>query len=334
MKPVPGSPFATPNAWDVAHAGSLVFVTSTNLTDTTNNALYVYRSDATTGTLTLLKTITQPTGPTNVPVNVFADPSGQNLYISSASDAVLIYGFAIDQASGNLAPLPGSPYASFDTGNRGWMYNAQFTPDGKLLFGIECPYAGGRFCSTYIVSMQRDPSTGVLTRPANNAARNDFNAMAIAGNYVIGTWWSSYIHVYSYDASGVLTEVSGSPTTPENSTTQESCAVAWQSGTNRVYIGSANGSGGPTNPGAITAYALDSSGKLSPISGASRSTGGVNTTCSLEFTPSGFLTFTTASGLEGYSVNSDATLTPLAGSPQPAGSKPRAQTSLHSSTGQ
>ena len=328
MKTIPGSPVAVPHVTDIARAGSFVFAVSSTTTDASTSAVYVFRSDPTTGTLSQVKTIPQPTG-ADSPVTAFTDPSEQYLYVGANTNGELIYGFKIGM-DGSLTPIAGSPFQSFETVGHGWMYSPSFTSDGRLLFGIECPYEGGRFCSTLAVAMQRDPSTGVLTRPANNTTRNDFNVLSVAGNFVVGTWWSSYIHVYTYDSAGMLTEVSGSPITPQNASTQESCAVAAQPGTNRIYIGSGNSSGSDS-PGAITAYTLDTSGKLT--AGATLATGASGTSCSLLFTPSGFLAWGAGNGVEGYTVNSDGSLTPLSGSPQPVG-RPKAQVGIHSATGQ
>jgi hypothetical protein len=115
-----------------------------------------------------------------------------------------------------------------------------------------------------------------------------------------------------------------------SNTGQDLCAVAAQPSADRVYIGSANATTG--QPGNITAYSL-ASGKLTVINGTTISTGDPGSAdCSLAFTPSGFLTWPTSNGLEGYTTNSDGTLSPLAASPQPSQGRP--QTSLHSDTGQ
>ena len=327
MKPIPGSPFAASNLQNLARAGSLVFSVSTDAVNASTSSLNVFRADATTGTLTLLRTIAQPTG-SDIPEMVFTDPAQQHLYISAISDGERVYGFTIDQTSGTLTPIPDSPFATNDTIARGAMYDARFTSDGRLLFGLECPYEGGRFCSIVLVHMQVDPSSGALTRPANNWIHDsDYTAFDILGNSIVATGRGNYVFVYSFDASGTTTQTYTSSTT---SVALNWCAVAAQPSANRVYIGSYNGTTG--QPGNITAYAL-SSGQLTEIKGTSISTGDPGAaTCSLAFTPSGFLTWPTDKGLEGYVTNSDGTLSPLAASPQP--SKGRAQTSIHSDSGQ
>ena len=327
MKQIAGSPFAAPNLLNVAHAGTLVFAVSSDSVSASTSTLNIFRADATTGALTPVKTIPQPTG-SEIPNMVFTDPSQQHLYISSLSDGEKVYGFTVDQSSGNLAPIPGSPFATNDAIARGPMYDAKFTSDGRLLFGLECPYEGGRFCSIFLVHMQADPSTGVLTRPANNTTRDaDYTAFDISGANVITTGRGNELFVYSFDSSGTTAKTYSSSSA---NTAQDLCAVAAQPSANRVYIGSYNGTTG--QPGSITAYSL-SSGQLALINGTTISTGDPGAaSCSLAFTPSGFLTWPTNSGLEGYVTNSDGTLSPLAASPSP--SKGRPQTSIHSDTGQ
>ena len=328
MKQIAGSPFAVASLQgNIAHAGTLVFAISGNLSSASTTSLNVFRADTTTGALALVKTIPQPTGP-DIPNSVFTDPSQQHLYVSAINDGEKVYGFTVDQSSGNLTPISGSPFATNDTIAHGAMYDGRFTADGRLLFGLECPYEGGRFCSIVLVHMQVDPGTGVLTRPANNWVHDtDYTAYDIAGNYIVSSGRGNYLFVYSFDSSGTTTQTYSSSS---SNTAQDLCAVAAQPTANRVYIGTYNGTTG--QPGSITAYSL-SSGQLAMINGTTVSTGDPGSpTCSLAFTPSGFLTWPTSNGLEGYMTNSDGTLSPLAASPQPSQGRP--QTSIHSDTAQ
>ncbi len=83
-------------------------------TDTSGNQIYAYQVDATTGMFTLLEGFPRATGGTGGAVlsreGLSFDPVHNRLYAVNEGDNSLS-AFAINPATGNLAPLPGSPFA-------------------------------------------------------------------------------------------------------------------------------------------------------------------------------------------------------------------------------
>ena len=89
-----------PSALAINSSGSLLFVANAD-----SNTINSYSVDAASGTLKAGSSV--QTGFT--PLKLAISPSGQFLYVSNSSSNT-ISGFAVD-SSGNMTPVPGSPYA-------------------------------------------------------------------------------------------------------------------------------------------------------------------------------------------------------------------------------
>lgn len=158
-----------------------------------------------TGGLTALNPVL---GPGNA-FAIAADPSGKFLYTSDFNTGV-VYGYAIDSASGNLTPLNGSPYASPASpgGNGGTL---TIDPVANFLFYVDT--------SENIVTFVRN-TDGTLT-PSSAAVVNDrYQPLSLSvdplGTFLYAANHSDFngeqISVFSIDPNtGGLTEIPGSP---------------------------------------------------------------------------------------------------------------------------
>lgn len=111
LTPVAGSPFAAGAAVSsiaVDPTGKFAFATG-------NGAVLAYTLNATSGALTPVTGSPFATG--SAAQTIAIDPAGKFVYVghNSLGSHSLIFGFSIDAATGALAPVPGSPFASSDT---------------------------------------------------------------------------------------------------------------------------------------------------------------------------------------------------------------------------
>jgi 6-phosphogluconolactonase len=116
LTPVPGSPFSAgtlPKGIAVAPSANLVFVANNG-----SNDISVFNFDPVTGALSPVARSPFPGG--TFPIGVITDVSGRFLYVTNTSLRRLsttnaVSAFSIDQTTGALAPLPGSPFAAGTT---------------------------------------------------------------------------------------------------------------------------------------------------------------------------------------------------------------------------
>jgi 6-phosphogluconolactonase (cycloisomerase 2 family) len=216
--------------------------------------------------------------------------------------------FSVD-SSGALAQVSGSPF-TIGAG----LVSLAFSPSGGLL-------AVGSAAGVQVFSVKSD---GTLTPVAGSpfAAGNGFMAFSPSGGFlaVNGPNFSSggSVAVFSVDSSGALTQVPGSPFSAGKNSFPGSVAFSPSGG----LLATAN-------PGqrTVSVLSVDSStGALTPVAGSPFTTAAG--LVSLAFSPSGGLLATTNtddgpsppqvlyhSTVSLFSVNSDGTLTPVAGSP-------------------
>jgi 6-phosphogluconolactonase (cycloisomerase 2 family) len=148
--PLPGSPFALPNAIDCIQferTGKFGFA-SNGINSSTQ--LLSFSRDVTTGTLTPLTTATLP----GIPTRVALDPLGQFLYVSAFTNnfsSGTALGFTIDAATGNLTPIPGTPFTISNL-----LGNFSFHPSGNFVYMAN---QGGTTIDVYAI----DRTTGKLT---------------------------------------------------------------------------------------------------------------------------------------------------------------------------
>ena len=176
-------------------------------TGLTPNSLLTYVFDTGTGTLGAPTTIAG--APAGIDTKVY--PGGTFLYVSDFNSGS-IFAYSINRSSGALTAVAGSPF-SFPghTGNGGPI---AIDPAGKFLFNSNASGA--------IVSYTINSQTGVLT-PGTAPVVNDGNQpiyllVDSMGKFLIASNHSDpsgrNYSVFSIDsATGVLTQVSGSPFT-------------------------------------------------------------------------------------------------------------------------
>ena len=136
------------------------------------------------------------------PNGIVVHPSGRFVYLSSqyAYEGDL-RGFAIDQSSGALSPLAGSPFDSF------LAVAIVVAPSGKYLYVSD----QDGYVRTYAI----DTNTGVLLERETRATTggNPFSMVVNRDGtrLFVGNWSDGTLSSYAIDASGVPREVPGSP---------------------------------------------------------------------------------------------------------------------------
>ncbi len=168
--------------------------------------IYAFAIDQSTGQLTAISGSPFATGfkTSNPFPDIAVDSTSHYLYVASSGSHVA--GFSIDQTTGALSPLPGSPYAA-GTGANGIP---AFSPDGKFLYVVDETTPTGSV-SGYSIN----PTTGVLTPIAGSpfAAGNDPDWISFTpnGEYAyVANHDDITISEYSVNATtGALTALAG-----------------------------------------------------------------------------------------------------------------------------
>ena len=205
ISPVPGNPIApTTTAIDSIAADPLGrFLYVGDHSTATINAFTV---DSTTGALTPTSfSPFQLSGGASLSV-LTVDGTGKYLYASDTKSGFgVVYGFTIDQFSGDLTPIAGSPWG-LD------LFFVQADPTGKYLMGTDA------FGGVTVVTIQQ--GTGILTTATSFATTNPRYALAIPpnGNFVYTFAVDNKTHPlpvegFQIDSTGNLTALTGSPFT-------------------------------------------------------------------------------------------------------------------------
>lgn len=280
-----------------------------------------YTIDANTGVLTAVAG--SPFAADTYPWSVNTDPSGKFAYVPNIGanfGSGDLSAYALDDTTGALAPVPGSPYAP--------GVFPQFVtvhPNGKFLY-----VSGG---SNAIPGYAIDPTSGALTAIAGSpfpAGAINTGPLSVtidpSGRFAFvpsldGNTAAGAILAYTIDATtGALTAVAGSPfpagTYPNVVTVDPSGKFAYV-----ANIDSAE----------ISAYTINtSSGALTPTAGSPFAAGGPNTfpravtvdpSGKFAYVPSGIVG--TAGQVWAYSINrTTGALTAITGSPFAAADGP------------
>jgi 6-phosphogluconolactonase (cycloisomerase 2 family) len=197
LQPIAGQPFNLPGG------STLTFIPSGAFGFSNTGA--VFSVNTSTGVLTQVGSGT--TG--DVPYDATLTPNGDFLYIPNYQDGT-ISAFSVDQTTGALTEVTGSPFADGDV----YPAASAVSPNGKFLFVANFSTDNAGSISVFSINA----TTGALTAvtgspftgsgPANNIAINPAGtSLFVAANGV---------NAYSINATtGALTAVSGSPfTTP------------------------------------------------------------------------------------------------------------------------
>lgn len=176
------------------------------------SAIYIFAIDSDTGALNpmgdpiIVGTADNPSGG----AYIAADPTGHFVYVT----ALGIRGYAIDQTTGGLVELAGSPFA------------VNGLPDGDIIFGGAVAFEPtGKFLydvSLGLLNAFSIDAAGTLTlvpgSPFSHDVQSDPNAPNIAveplGEYIYATHFPLNDHISGFridPGTGGLTEVPGSP---------------------------------------------------------------------------------------------------------------------------
>jgi 6-phosphogluconolactonase (cycloisomerase 2 family) len=220
---IPGSPFTatvsgsatTDGAWTDPQ-GRFLFVGSEGSGD-----IWVFQINATTGALTETAgspfTTASPLVPLSSADIMTVDASGKFLYVGQVLPSAGVAAFSIDQTTGALTPIPGSPF------NLG-IAQVRASLTGEFLLGVAAIQDDAGLTSTtdqHVFVYAINPVSGVPTPVsgspfATTAAPFD---LAISPNgkfvytfgHVVGTTTITAIEGFQMATTGVLTKLSGSP---------------------------------------------------------------------------------------------------------------------------
>jgi len=215
---IPGSPFTatgsggtTDGAWTDPQ-GRFLFVGSEASGD-----IWVFQINAATGALT--ETAGSPFTSAGAVLLSSADimtvdASGKFLYVGQLTPSAGVAAFSIDQTTGALTPIPGSPF------NLG-IAQVRASLTGEFLLGVAQIQDAGSATDTHIHVFSINPATGVPTEVNGSpfvtaSAPFDF-AISPNGKFVYtvgtttGTTTVGAIEGFQMATTGVLTKLSGSP---------------------------------------------------------------------------------------------------------------------------
>jgi 6-phosphogluconolactonase len=188
-----------------------------------SGAIWVFQINATTGALT--QTAGSPftlssVSPSTLLVSadiMTVDASGKFLYVGQLSASTPVAAFSIDQTTGALTPVPGSPF------NLG-VAQIRASLTGEFLLGVAQIQDGGSATDTHIHVFALNPATGVPSEVSGSpfvtaSAPFDF-AVSPNGKFVYtvgtasGTSNLGPVEGFQMDlTSGALTKLAGSPFT-------------------------------------------------------------------------------------------------------------------------
>ena len=258
---------------------------------------------------------------------VAVTPSGDRLLASNrgtasndAADPGSVAAYDIDEDTGTLTPVSGSPFAVAGLED---PTGVAIAPGGDRVF-VPGDVAGAMFAGAAAV-LNINPATGALTQvggsPFATGATQSFPAVVspTGGRLFVGNvpFASSSISVLDINqATGVLTPVTGSPFAAAG-TAPIGLALA-PDGT-RLFAGER----APGIVGGVSVYDIAGNGALTAIAGSPFAGGGQ--TQAAAATPDGQRVYGFASAnpgvVSGFSIVAAGALTPLSGSPYLTGDK-------------
>lgn len=315
LTPVPGSPFAIGT-----HPQTVAFSPGGGWLATTNypaNTVSVFSVNQTSGALT--QASGSPFLTQTDPYSLAFSPSGGLLAVANSTPdnaAGTVSVFSVDQTSGAIVPVSGSPFA---TGS--YSDSVAFSPSGGLLATASL---GDGTVSVFSVNQATGGLTPVAGSPFTTGATPTSVAFSPSGGQLaVATTEGSNtatgaVAVFSVNqASGALNPVSGSPF----ATGPQPVSVAFSPTGGLLATADAEGLDGDT----VSVFSFDqTSGALTPVSGSPFLTG--RAPGSVAFSPRGGL-LATANQLDDsvsvFSVNQGSgALTPVSGSPVETGAGP------------
>lgn len=293
------------------------------VSDFLNDAVDGYSMDPNSGALTPIASSPFALGgaaPGGGGLSMFLQGGDTFLYATDMNSGT-VAGFNYDSGNGMLTTIPGSPFPAGDS-------PVQAVQNGFFLYVSNLNDSSGGI-SAYALSAQNGAAAalpgspfptgaaGSFPGPSALAIMNGFLYVALAGTATPG----NQIAVFAINSDGSLTAVPGSPFTTGSGPTQ--IATVPVTSTAQAFLYTAN-----VQDGTISAFTVnDTNGILTPVSGSPYAVGTSigSVVASLTFTNSGdFFLYASdpqAEAINAFTVDgSTGALTPLAGSPFPAGS--------------
>jgi 6-phosphogluconolactonase (cycloisomerase 2 family) len=315
LTPVAGSPYpdgTAPAAVSLAPNGKFAFSASNNGTE-----IHAFTINQSTGQLTEVAHSPFSTGfrtGSTFP-DIAVDSQSAHLYLASAGDAE-VAGFAIDQTSGALTPLNGSPYHA----GAGAGAIPAFSPNGKFLYVMDQGASGTGANSVSGYSIGTDGSlTAIAGSPFPAGTDPSWISFTPNGQFAyVADSGVDAVSAYSVNATtGALTALA----TPTFATDEHPEDLTIDMAGKHLYVPVANGSAA----GAVQVFTIDADGTLAPVG----STPAGVTPVFLDIEPTGrFAYVSSAAGAEvyGYSINATTgALTALPQSPYSTGAGSRPQ---------
>jgi 6-phosphogluconolactonase len=234
--------------------------------------------------------------------NMLISGSGKFLLVTDSA-GTHIKVFSINQSTGSLTPVTGSPFAIGGAGGGSLAMDSS----GKYLYAA---YLAG------VAAFSFNSSTGTLSPVANSPFSDGSSPFAGAADpsgkffYTTGSTVQTGLSVYALNsATGALTPVAGSPFATPLSTGPYNLAVVPTGGTVYATV--------PSNNAVLGMSINPMSGVPSPVAGSSFSA--VDTDMFLGLSPAGNFLYTCNEGngtISAFTVNSaGGALVPIAGTP-------------------
>lgn len=241
---------ASPRALAIDASGKYLVVT----TNFNGSNLLVFSLDSGSGAITLLGTYAANTSPNYLTIS----PSSNYVYVSN-SDVNLITAFSLDSATGNLTPIPGSPF----TAGPG-VAGAAVDPNSRYLYAAN---NSNNTVSAYAIN-SANGALSLLAAPYGLGTASGPRAIAIdpMGLFVyVANQGSNNVSAFTITSgTGQLVQINSG--TPYAAGTSPVFIMAEPAG-QYLYVGNQ----GSTN---ITGYTYDATtGKLTAISGSPFSLG-------------------------------------------------------------
>ena len=306
LTPVSGSPFATPGT--SPHAVEVDIMNQfLCVSDTTQNSVATFTINPASGALKLSKTVSTGFAPFTMAMAGGTTPVGylpKSAYTLNLYDSQ-IFGYSIDDATGNITPTAGSPFST------GIKDNAiAVDPSSRFIYVGD---AGDKPADSSVAALAINPQTGVLTTgsgsPFDVGGSPIFVTVDPSGRFAFITGVSGIAVWGINSSSGALSPLSATILGDHQgtATTDPSGRFLYQT----TYV-SAN----------VSAFAINpSTGVLTEVSGSPFATGKVPASVAVD--PSGQFVYVTNNGdltISAYAINpATGALTPVPGSPFPTG---------------
>jgi 6-phosphogluconolactonase (cycloisomerase 2 family) len=303
----------TATSGSISGSTTLIAVTS----ETAGIPRFAYVADIVDGTLSEY-TVNPMTGQLRTngytfagrgPQAVVVDPHGKFAYVANSGDNN-VSAFSIDNASGTLTPVTGSPFSGGSN-----PISVAVDPSGAFAYVVNS-------ASNNVSAFSIDPATGALTSVAGSPFGAGANPNSIvvdpSGAFAyVANVTSNNVSGYMIDpTTGALTAVAGSPfsagSAPSAVTIDPSGHFAYVA--NSVSID-------------VSAFSINSAtGALTALPGSPFATGAGMEIAGVTVDPSGKFLFVAnfgSSSVSAFTISASGALAPVAGSPFPVDSGPR-----------